>query len=69
MSLKIVMQEIPEELTVVHEVFVVRMKGEGIVTQGQLCFSRREATKLAECLNRTMPGTATVLGPFIAQGE
>ncbi len=69
MSVKIVMQEWPEGITVLREVYIVRMDGDGMVKQAQLCFTREEATKLAGCLNRVMPGSATVLGPYLAQGE
>jgi len=70
MAIKLVMVEVPESVTVLREVFLVRMQGEGIVKQVQLCFTRREAEELKDCLNRNIGrGTAVVIGPFLAQGE
>ncbi len=67
--MKIVMQEWPKDITVLREVYLVRMDVEGMVKQAQLCFTRKEATDLMRCLNRTIPNSATVLGPYLAQGE
>lgn len=70
MAIKLVMQEWPEGVTVLRELYLVRMQGEGIVKQVQTCFSRREAEDLARCLNRNIgAGTADVLGPYLVQGE